>query len=95
VERYLASGQADPFVERIFLERTKPRTIFEKVKYLMVGDRSRKWMYDERSLCNLLSASGFQNVKVMEPGSTVIEEPGALNLRERSPESVFAEGLKL
>jgi len=94
VERYLASGEADRFVERIQLARAKARGFLGKVKYLVVGDRNRKWMYDEHSLCNLLSASGFQHVQAMEPGSTMIEEPGALDLRERSPESVFAEGFK-
>ena len=57
---YLKSGDADRFVDDTRLTRKKPKTIIEKIKYLVTGDRGHKWMYDGRSLCKLLSTAGFR-----------------------------------
>lgn len=93
VENYLKDGDADKFIEGTLLTRKRPKTITEKIKYLVIGDRNHQWMYDGNSLCQLLSSAGFQEPQVMEAGSTNIAEPGALDLKERSPESVFVEAI--
>jgi predicted SAM-dependent methyltransferase len=93
VDNYLRDRDADRFVERTLLTRSRPRSFLEKLKYLLTGDRHHQWMYDGESLCKLLSALGFQNPQVMEAGTTIIPEPGLLNLREREPESVFVEAV--
>jgi hypothetical protein len=51
-------------------------------------------MYDGPSLCRLLEQQGFRDVRVWPAGETGIPIPGDLNLRERSPESVFVEARK-
>ena len=93
VDNYLRDGDADEFIEASLLTRKSPKTIIEKIKYLIIGDRNHQWMYDGNSLCQLLLSAGFQEPKVMEAGSTNIIEPGTLDLKERSPESVFVEAV--
>ncbi len=93
VENYLKDGDADKLIESTHLTRKSPKTIISKIKYFIIGDRNHQWMYDGNSLCQLLSSSGFQEPQVMEAGSTNISDPGALDLKERSPESVFVEAI--
>ena len=91
VDNYLKDGDADKFIESTHLTRKKPKTIIAKIKYLIIGDRNHQWMYDGKSLCNLLSSAGFEKPRILEPGLTTIPDPGMLDLKERSPESVFVE----
>jgi SAM-dependent methyltransferase len=91
VDRYIADGDADGLLARLYLTRSRPKTWREKAAYLLVGDRQHQWMYDGASLCRLLAQSGFEAPQVMPAGTTTIKDPGALDLAERSPESVFVE----
>ena len=93
VDNYLKDGDADKFIESTHLTRKKPKTIIAKIKYLIIGDRNHQWMYDGKSLCNLLSSAGFEEPRILEPGLTTIPDPGMLDLKERSPESVFVEAV--
>ena len=93
VDNYLKDGDADKFIESTYLTRKKPKTIIAKIKHLLIGDRNHQWMYDGKSLCNLLSSAGFEEPKILEPGLTTIPDPGTLDLKERSPESVFVEAV--
>lgn len=93
VLNYVQSGDADALVTSLMLTRPRASTAREKLRYLWVGDRQHQWMYDGPSLCRLLEVAGFADPRVMESGTTRIPDPGALNLRERSPESVFVEAL--
>ncbi len=94
VEQYIADGDADKFIERTLLTRRKPKSLLEKLKYLIVGDRHHLWMYDGPSLCRLLSAHGFKTPHVLGPGSTLIPDPGNLDLYERAGESLYVEAIK-
>jgi len=51
-------------------------------------------MYDGNSLSKLLEKNGFAEADVLPPGETIIPEPGALDLEERSSESVYVEAKK-
>jgi predicted SAM-dependent methyltransferase len=93
VERYLQDHDADRLVDATGLIHPRPKSLVEKLKYLVVGDRHHKWMYDGDSLCQLLSSAGFCHASVVQPGTTTIADPGQLNLREREPESVFVEAV--
>jgi predicted SAM-dependent methyltransferase len=94
VEEYLTSKDADKFIEKTLLGKRKPKSIKEKLYYLIVGDRGHFWMYDGKSLCKLLTEIGFKRVTILPPGKTMIPDPGPLNLREREDESVYVEGVK-
>jgi SAM-dependent methyltransferase len=91
VDRYVADGDADGLLARLFLTRSRPKTWREKAAYLLVGDRQHQWMYDGASLCRLLALGGFEAAQEMPAGTTTIADPGPLDLAERSPESVFVE----
>lgn len=94
VDEYVAQGDADSFIERTLLTRQRPKSLLDRVKYLIVGDRHHLWMYDGLSLCRLLSALGFREPRIVEPGSTTIPNPGRLDLRERADESIYVEASK-
>ncbi|MGI0025307.1 MAG: class I SAM-dependent methyltransferase [Nitrososphaera sp.] len=91
VENYLRDGDADNFIEKTLLTRKKAKTLFEKIRYFVTGDRNHQWMYDGDSLCRLLSTVGFQKPRVVEAGTTIIAESGELDLGERALESVVVE----
>jgi predicted SAM-dependent methyltransferase len=94
VNNYLRTEDADALVEALFLTSAKPVNLIDRIRYIFVGDRHHQWMYDGKSLCKLLLASGFRHPQIMEPGTTSIKDPGKLDLREREPESVFVEARK-
>lgn len=93
VENYLKDADADNFIEATLLARKKPKTLFEKMRYLIIGDRNHQWMYDGNSLCKLLLTVGFQTPRAMQAGTTIIPDPGELDLEERGLESVFVEAI--
>ncbi len=94
VSQYISDGDADKFIERTRLAQRKEMTVTEKVKYLAIGHRKHQWMYDGASMIRLLSSMGFNNVHIMPAGSTMIPDPGELNLYERQDESIYVEACK-
>jgi len=90
-DHYVAGADADAFVAAIGLGRTRPVGIGRRVLTAVTGDRDHHWMYDGPSLSRLLTAAGFVDVRVVPAGTTAIPDPGALNLTERSEESVYVE----
>lgn len=94
VDAYLASGDADAFIDGSRLCVPMPRGFFGKVRAVVVGARHHQWMYDGSSLSKLLEGHGFVDVAVVRPGETRIKNPGELNLHERVAESVYVEATK-
>ncbi len=94
VNQYITEGNADFFIERSLLTRQRPKTVLDRLKYLIVGDRHHLWMYDGSSMVHLLSIMGFKEPRILEPGSTMIQNPGELNLYERAEESVYVKAYK-
>jgi ubiquinone/menaquinone biosynthesis C-methylase UbiE len=93
VENYLDQGDADRFVEDLFMATPRTTGLIAKIRYLLVGERHHLWMYDGQSLCRLLAEVGFRNPLVVPSGTTTIPNPGRLDLAERSPESLFVEAV--
>lgn len=83
--RYVEDGDADAFVERLMLVDER-RCIHRAVRFT-----GHRWMYDRNSLRQRLEEVGFRDVVVLPAGVTTIEDPGALNLREREDDSVYVE----
>jgi predicted SAM-dependent methyltransferase len=94
VQGYLDTGDADSFVDMLQLDHPAPRTVLERLRALLAGDRQHQWMYDGASLCQLLEGQGFVDARVMPAGETRIADPGALDLRERASQSVYVEATK-
>lgn len=94
VNDYVAKGNADIFLDHLQLALDKPHGLKRRLRHLLVGDRNHHWLYDKKSISRLLTANGFDEVEVLQPGQTRMAEPGELNLAERVGESVFVEALR-
>lgn len=92
VNDYTANGDADDFFRRLNVSSGKsPKTLVQRLRWLIVGSRDHVWMYDGPSLCRLLERHGFQHPIILPAGQTTIATPGSLDLSERSDESVYVE----
>ena len=91
---YLSEGDANKFMEELFVEAPPITNLKEKLKLFFFGYRHHQWMYDGKSLSLLIQNLGFRNVKVCKKGETSIKNINGLNLYERSEESVYVEGIK-
>lgn len=91
---YALSGDGNAFVDGTHLARQRPNTVMAKMRWLLVGDRGHAWMYDAKSLAELLTRTGFVDARPLDPGVTTIGDAGQLNLREREHESLYVEARK-
>jgi predicted SAM-dependent methyltransferase len=94
VEEYITDRDADRFVARTLLTRPRARTLRERMRWLVVGDRHHLWMYDGQSLREAVLKAGFRDAWILDAGVTRIPNPGVLDLRERADESVYVEATK-
>ncbi len=90
---YLREGDADAFIENLYVSVPRPSGLIGMLTYLLIGERHHLWMYDGASLCRLLRKAGFNNAQVLSPGKTTIADPGELDLFERAEESVYVEAV--
>ena len=80
VNRYLEDGDAETMISGLHVITPKATSLRQKLTYAAFGDRQHhQRMYDG---------------PLLPPGETRIPDPGALDLRERWPESVFVEAVK-
>jgi predicted SAM-dependent methyltransferase len=94
IEIYLKNNDADQLMEDLLVTAPPVNTLKQKLRLFVSGYRHHQWMYDGNSLANLMTELGFRNVKVQEAGKTLVNNPGALNLSERSEQSLYVEGVK-
>ena len=94
IRDYGLTGDADEFVAGIHMGLSRPAGLRGWARWTMVGPRHHLWMYDGESLTRLLRQAGFKDAAVMPPGSTMIAEPGELDLSERAAESVYVEAVR-
>lgn len=94
VNAYLADGDADRFLRDSLLTVPARRSLGDRIRFAVLGERHHLWMYDGESLRRLLEANGFRNASIMPPAKTMIRDPGPLNLTERAEESVFVEAVR-
>ncbi|MBF0154306.1 MAG: class I SAM-dependent methyltransferase [Magnetococcales bacterium] len=93
VLNYMKHLDGNAFLEQTLLIRNDPRSLGNRLAFLITGDRGHKYLYDARSLCRLLAKESFVNPCALPPGETTIPHPGELNLREREAESIYVEAL--
>ena len=91
VQQYLWFPDADAFIKGTHLCQPRPRAFVQRLGILLVGTRHHQWMYDGDSLCKKLLAHGFVDPSILSPRETRIHDPGPLDLKERSDESVYVE----
>ncbi|MFT3775310.1 MAG: methyltransferase domain-containing protein [Minicystis sp.] len=91
---YVTGGSADAFVEQTLLANDQPVGLAARLKLAALGKRDHAWMYDAESLTALVRAAGFAEVRALPPGESMIPDPGALDLHERSSESIYVEAVR-
>ncbi len=91
VRDYLTTRDADGFIKATLLAREPSRSLRDRLTALVMGHRGHAWMYDGRSLAQLLTAEGFRDATEVPAGQTTITSPGALDLHERAGETVYVE----
>lgn len=94
VAGYIREGDADAFIAAQFTCTDRPRSLLARLRQALAGPRHHLWLYDERSLCSLLTRAGFEQARALPAGETGIADPGALNLWERMGESIYVEACK-
>jgi Methyltransferase domain len=94
VRDYGLTGDADEFVAGTHMGLNRPAGLRGWARWTMVGPRHHLWMYDGGSLTRLLTQVGFKDAAVRPAGSTMIAEPGELDLGERAAESVYVEAVR-
>lgn len=85
VSEYQEDRDADRLVERLMLADDRAGT-GRLIRFI-----GHRWMYDGASLSRLLTAVGFRDPVVLEPGETTLTDPGPLDLYERAEDSVYVE----
>lgn len=94
VSDYVASHDADAFVESTDMWADRPADWVGRVRHMLVGARNHLWMYDGESLVKLLQSSGFVEAEACPAGVTGIDSPGSLDLCERHEATVYVEARK-
>ncbi|MDP4795642.1 MAG: methyltransferase domain-containing protein [Rhodospirillales bacterium] len=94
IDDYNSHGDADRLIADTLLAQPQARSWGARIKAMIIGPRHHLWMYDGKSLANLLSRSGFDDVRIMASGETGIANPGELDLNERAAESVYVEAVR-
>lgn len=93
IREYQAGGNADELVDQLRLA-TPSEGARGRMVALAVGFRGHRWMYDAKSLTQLIESSGFTEVSVLEPGATHVPDVGELDLHEREDDSIYCEARK-
>jgi len=94
IAQYNQDKDANAFVESTLMCSPNPRSLIQRLRMAVIGNRHHLWMYDSKSLSNLLENNGFKNIKILASGETNIKDYGALDLSERADESLFIEADK-
>jgi len=91
---YNATGDADRFLESLYIFPESPVAVTGRIKNALFGLRLHLWMYDADSLIKLLLETGFKDPVSLPAGYTTISNLGAIDLNERSEESLYVEAFK-
>ena len=94
IDSYLTQGDADAFIEDLYMIPPPIETPLDKLKLILIGYRHHQWMYDSKSLSKILLGIGFGKVIEQKPGDTCMSNCGKLNLSERYESSFFIEAIK-
>lgn len=94
VQIYLELDDADGFVRHLLFDLDKPRGLRQRLNRLITGGRGHHWMYDRRSLAELVERAGFVDVQAVDESTTRIPDPGALVLDEREGDTISVEALR-
>jgi predicted SAM-dependent methyltransferase len=89
VRAYVQDGDANQLIDGLHMAQSGGNESI--VRRLFVGFRGHRWMYDGLSLKTLVEEAGFENVELLPPGKTGLDDPAGLDLREREEDSLYLE----
>jgi SAM-dependent methyltransferase len=84
VAEYQRNQDGDRLMSNLMVCTPRARTLLQRLRLCLIGDRVHRWAYDRRSLSKLLLESGFREPIALEPGQTRINDPGPLDLRAQA-----------
>lgn len=97
IEGYLSSQRngsifpANDFLQSLGLGERGPQSPSRLLVRLFRDDRHR-WLYDGKTLQNILKETGFEDVQILSFGASRINEVGTLDVPARRAESLYVEG---
>lgn len=91
IDKYNRDRDGDAFLAGLLFRYTRPRSLWELLKYHYIVGRCHYYMYNNMSIVSRLTDAGFVEARTLSPGQTGIAEPGELDLFERSGDSLYAE----
>lgn len=93
IEQYMKLKDANRFMESLSC-CVEDDTFAQRLKLALFGARNHKWMYDQKSLIDLLVKHDFRNPIVLKPGETRIKDTHGLNLLEHAGYTLYIESTK-
>ena len=93
IDNYMGGGDADQFVESLYVLPVEPDTLIGRLKCLLLGGRLHLWMYDACSLSELMVSAGFRCPTILAAGATTVDGLINIDLAERSEESLYIEAI--
>ena len=83
INEYLEKNDANLFMESLgCVEKNENLNLIKKLRFLF-GNSRHKWMYDEKSLYNLLKNQGFKNIRSCEFGDSGIDVFSEVERKDR------------
>jgi predicted SAM-dependent methyltransferase len=83
VKKYIKDNNANKFIEDIGMgERSKPKKIFNKIRYLF-GNSRHLWMYDYKSMSKELEDKNFKDISMCKFGDSNIKVFEEVEEKER------------
>ena len=91
IENYQKNKNPQKFIDDSCLSGEKPKALLKKIQYLIQGHGWHFCMYNKTSIIALFERHGFQNIKVIPSGETMIPFSEGLDLNVHENNSLYLE----
>ena len=91
IENYQKNKNPQKFIDDSCLSGEKPKALLKKIQYLIQGHGWHFCMYNKTSIIALFKRHGFQNIRVIPAGETMIPFPEGLDLNAHENWSLYLE----
>ena len=91
IENYQKNKNPQQFIDDSCLSGEKPKALLKKIQYLIQGHGWHFCMYNKTSIIALFKRHGFQNIRVVPAGETMIPFSEGLDLNVHENNSLYLE----
>jgi len=91
IENYQKNKNPQKFIDDSCLSGKKPKALLKKIQYLIQGHGWHFCMYNKTSIIALFKRHGFQNIRVIPAGETMISQTEGLDLYAHENSSLYLE----